>query len=61
MPRTKKLKKKRRTHSQQGKKRQALEAVKIVKDLQKTGVIESRGYSLELPFSRRLSSYGVIR
>jgi hypothetical protein len=61
MPRTKKTGKQRRSQSRKAGKKRAMEAVKTVRNLQKIGVIETTGYSLELPFSRRVTSYGVMR
>lgn len=35
-------------------------ALKVVKKLQKAGLVQNSGYSLELPFSKRLSSSGTV-
>lgn len=60
MPRTNKTAKQRRSQSRKASKKRAMQVVKTVRGLQKAGVIETGGYSLELPFSRRLTSYGVL-
>jgi hypothetical protein len=51
--------KNRRSQSRKASKKGAMQVVKTIRGLQKSGVIETAGYSLELPFSRRLTSYGV--
>jgi hypothetical protein len=35
-------------------------AIKVVKKLRKAGFIATSGYSLDLPFSKRLSASGTI-
>ncbi len=35
-------------------------AIKVVTKLRKAGLIQPSGYSLELPFSRRLTSSGTV-
>ena len=37
-----------------------MKTIKLVKKLQKAGLIDSSGYSLELPFSKRLSISGTV-
>jgi hypothetical protein len=35
-------------------------AIKVLKKLQKAGLVQTSGYSLELPFSKRLSASGTV-
>jgi len=57
---TKKKNKARRSPSKKAGRRATLKTMKLVKKLQRTGVIESSGYSLEMPFSKRLSISGTV-
>jgi len=41
-------------------KAKTLRTIRLLRKLQKTGLIESSGYSLEMPFSKRLSASGTI-
>lgn len=42
------------------KRSRTIRTIKLVKKLQRSGLIESSGYSLELPFSKRLSISGTV-
>ena len=40
--------------------KRARKAVKVLRKLQKAGLVQTSGYSLELPFSKRLSASGTV-